>query len=361
MMRHFHMDTEMPNKEKASSSFAIWAITPNGVLIGRSILADFPGSLLLHSEKLCDTVLDHDNIICFDSLAKELGRQFHRFSGHIFIFSTGIAVRLIAPFLESKATDPAVVVLDDNGRYVISLLSGHLGGANELARTVAGVIGATPVITTATDVNKVPAIDMIAKAHNLYIETIENIKFVNMAFLRRKPVQVEDPHNCILPYIPKNFVAVPTDAKPGCPAIYCGYRKKTVPRETLILRPKLLCVGVGCNRGTPRDVIQDFLFETLKTEHLSPDSIYRFATTDVKKDETGLSRLSESMGIQIDYYTKDQLNSVKTIENPSSMVQKHLGVKSVCEAAAILTATNGKLIVPKKKNRDVTIAVAIKQ
>ena len=361
MIPHFPMGTAVPHKTVDIPSIAVWAITPNGVDIGCSLVRHLCGATLFLPGKLAKTVSMPRSRIVFSNLSKELTRQFHRFSGHVFIFSTGIAVRLIAPLLVSKTTDPSVVVLDDNGRHAISLLSGHLGGGNALAQTVARITSGTPVITTATDVNQVPAIDMIAQSRNLFIETVENIKLVNMAFLTGKPLHVKDPQNHILPDIPGKFIAGPDTPDTGGPDIFCSYKTETVSRETLILRPRVLCIGIGCNRGTPYEVIRAFLMETLEKEKLSADSIRLFGTTDIKKDEPGLSRLSERLGIEMVYYSKAELNSVKSIENPSKMVQKHLGVKSVCEAAAILNANHGELIVPKKKNRDVTIAVAIKK
>jgi len=148
---------------------------------------------------------------------------------------------------------------------------------------------------------------------------------------------------------------------PSTKKIICSYEIKNVSRETLILRPPVLSIGIGCNRGTKCEEIKLFLFMVLKKEGLSINSIYRFSTTDIKNNEVGLLTLSKEMNVQLDFYNKKDLNSVKTIETPSKMVEKHLGVKSVCEAAAILSADNGKLIVPKKKNKDVTIAVAIKK
>ena len=354
------MDTEVPNRQKKSGSIAIWAITPNGCDLGQRVNRKIPGSQLFLSKKIGSDTQPRDAIL-FDSLSSEIDRRFDSYTGHIFIFSTGIGVRLIGPLLISKLSDPAVVVVDDNGQHAISLVSGHLGGANALTREVADIVNATAVITTATDVNQVPAIDMIAKHRGLYIETPENIKHVNMSFLTGRPLVVHDKDNFILPDIPDSFIAPRKDNKTNRPDIYCSHLNTDVPRETLILRPKNLCVGIGCNRGTPYGVIHGFLLKTLEKQGLSLNSVYQFGTIDIKNDETGLLELSEKSGKQIIFFNRDDLDSVAAIENPSHMVEKHIGVRSVCEAAAILTANNGKLIVPKKKNKDVTIAVAVKK
>jgi len=163
---------------------AIWSITPNGLSLGTKISRAMEESLHFVSEKTVPINFSTtERIIVFQKLAREIQKQFHRFSGHVFIFSTGIAVRIIAPLLESKIVDPGVVVIDDNGKNVISLLSGHLGGANSLTQKISKIINANPVITTATDTNRLPAIDMIAQELSLNIETPENIKHINMAFL----------------------------------------------------------------------------------------------------------------------------------------------------------------------------------
>lgn len=360
MMPHFPMDTGVPDNQ-IKSTIAVWAITPNGLDIAATLKEHPDITRCFISKKLAKNDSDCAEVIYFESLSEALKRQFHRHSGHIFIFSTGIAVRMIAPLLTSKTSDPAVVVVDDKARHVISLLSGHLGGANELTRSVAALLKSRPVITTATDVNDVPSIDMIAKKLSFYIETPQNIKHINMAFLKQDRVHVQDPQDLLIPAIPASCVSADDTGDRDLNDIFCSYMVKPVSRETLVLRPPVLCVGIGCNRGTSCEDIHTFLLEVIQSENLSLASVTAFGTTDLKIDEAGMTQLSEKMGIPMAYYTKEQLNSVKTVKNPSKMAQKHIGVKSVCEAAAILTANNGKLIVPKKKNKDVTIAVAVIQ
>jgi len=268
--------------------------------------------------------------------------------------------------------------LDDQANHAISFLSGHLGGANALTKKIAAIVKAEPVITTATDTNNLPSIDMIAKKKGIMIETPQNIKHINMAFLTGVTVNLYDPFGIIKNVLHENFWTDASDTgieKAGdknieSKKIFCSHEIKKVSRETLILRPPVLSVGIGCNRGTKFKAIKEFLLSVLKEQGLSINSVYRFGTTEVKKDETGLLKLSDEMQIKIDFYSNQELNSVKTIKTPSKMVEKHLGVKSVCEAAAILSAASsrdksgesgGNLIVTKHKNGDVTIAVAKKK
>ena len=380
------MDIEMQRNN--ADSIAIWSITPNGKRLGQKIHNAVKESVCFVSETVWQEQhsrqrnFENKNIIIFSKLSNEIRKQFNIFSGHVFIFSTGIAVRIIAPLLQSKTIDPAIVVLDDQANHAISLISGHIGGANALAQKIADIVQADPVITTATDTNKLPSIDMIAKANNLYIETPHNIKYINMAFLTGQCVNLYDPFGIIKNVLSESFWADKNDIKNKADhsetkLIFCSHELKKVSRETLLLRPPLLSVGIGCNRGTNYTEIKELLFSVLKKYKLSVNSIERFGTTSVKEDEKGLLMLSEKMQIQIDFYNNEELNSVKTIKTPSKIVEKHIGVKSVCEAAAILSASSssknksgvlnklgkfdGTLIVPKQKNKDVTIAVAIRK
>jgi cobalt-precorrin 5A hydrolase len=377
-MPDFSMDTEQP-KNETKKNLAVWAITANGRTIGEKILLRLKNlgpegkphqsnhAVLFISDKMNSRFPGKQTAVVFKNLRQSLKHEFNRFQSHIFIFSTGIAVRLIAPLLNSKLTDPAVIVMDDNATHAVSLLSGHIGGGNELACLVGSITGARPVITTATDINHLPSIDMIAQKADLHIETPHHIKRINMAFLMGETIHLHDPLGCVRPHLPADFLKEGDENNPiKREHVFCSWKAEPVSRETLILRPRVLCVGIGCNRGTPLAVIIDFLNLVFENQGLSKNSIKRIATSEIKKDEQGLLALSEKMQVKIDFYTKEQLNCVDNIQTPSSVVEKHLGVKSVCEAAAILSADKlstgrGKLILPKQKNKDVTIAVTIIQ
>lgn len=361
MTQRFPMDID-PLTHK-NRRLAIWAITPNGWALAGKIQKELAGHVFM-SKKISPGHNSADTTV-FDTLSASIEKAFNQFTDHIFIFSTGIAIRMIAPLIQSKLTDPAVVVMDDNGRHAISLISGHLGGANELAKKVATIVDAVPVITTATDVNHLPSIDMICKETGLYIETPENIKHINMALLSNERIHVDDPYKLIDHRLPRHLLSPSKDSIKPENKIICDYKTGSVSRETFVARPIVLAVGMGCNRNTPFEVIRDFLYETFDTAQLSLNSIKEIGTTDVKKDEPGLLALATALNRPIRFYDKALLNSVTQVPNPSAMVEKHLGVKSVCEAAALLAAGNGnpkksKLILNKQKNKDVTIAVAIK-
>ena len=197
------MDIE--TQKNKINSIAIWSITPNGKLLGLKIHSAVKESVFFVSEKFWQENPFDKNISVFKKLSKEIEKQFNNFSGHVFIFSTGIAIRIIAPLLQSKIIDPAVVVVDDQANHAISFLSGHLGGANALTKKIAAIIKAEPVITTATDTNNLPSIDMIAKIKGIMIETPQNIKHINMAFLTGMPISLYDTSGIIKNVLPENF------------------------------------------------------------------------------------------------------------------------------------------------------------
>lgn len=352
------MDIEPLNKS-GPNRLAVWVITPKGRDLGVRLKNAVSGSALFISNTISKGVDPEKEIFGFDTLGLEIKKQFNRYPGHVFIFSTGIAVRLIAPLLKSKMTDPAVVVVDDNGTHAVSLISGHIGGANALAKKVAVILHARPVITTATDTNGLPAIDVIAKEKKLYIETPRNIKRINMAFLTGEPLDLYDPLGLIEKELQGISVVKGSSQAPSLEKIYCSHEIGSVSRETMVLRPPVLSVGIGCNRGTGVEDIYDFLTQVFKEGDLSMHSIKGLSSIDLKKNEPGLLSLAEKMNLPLDFHTREVLNSVTSIETPSSMVEKHVGVKSVSEASAILSAVHGRLLISKKKNKDVTLAVAI--
>lgn len=364
------MQTHPQNK------IAVWAITPNGLKVAEKMTAGGLGLDLYISANFESHSPEHRNFVVkrFERLADALEKRFFEYSGHIFIMSTGIVVRMIAPHIRSKLSDPAVVVVDEKGLHAISLLAGHLGGANRLARQVAEIIGAKPVITTATDLNAMPAIDLMAVEKNLSIQNPAAIKKVSMTLLRGQKVGLYDPYGLLADDIarwPDCFVPVASaDAFLGphqkevpsfreAPAgVVVSDRIETVLPQVLVLRPKTLAAGIGCNRGTDQAEIEALLMKVLHTHGLAIQSLACLATIDIKADEAGIMGLARKLNLKVRFYGKDDLGRVETIETPSTMVEKHVGVKSVCEAAAILATENGRLIVPKQTTPNVTLAMA---
>ncbi len=349
-----YLTSAMPLKDNEKT--AVWAITPGGMGTAIKIREKIPGASLILSQCLKELP---EKAISFKNLNQAIKQYFLQYDSHVFVMATGIVVRMIAPFLKSKIKDPAVVVVDELGIHAISLVSGHIGGANALAVEIARKTGATPVITTATDINKIPAIDVIAKQKGLYIENPKAIKDVSMALLTGKKIFVRDKYNIL----GNAFESRSTDRKneKNTAGIYVGDEIVDFPHHVLILRPKSLVAGIGCNRGTDVKEIKELVFKTFDKYGLSVKSLCAVSTIDIKKDEPGLIMFAKSLGLPLLIFSRKELKRVKNIKNPSETVKKHIGVESVCEAAAILGAENGKLVVPKNKSKNVTCAAAGKR
>jgi cobalt-precorrin 5A hydrolase len=338
---------------------AVYALTSKGAFLGRSIARGLAGDLFAHQR--CSL---QDNAEVFESLKGLLQNQFNRYKNHIFITAVGIVVRIIGPLLDSKETDPAVVVLDQEGRYCISLLSGHIGGGNRLAQRVASITGGQPVITTATDTDGLPAIDLLAKEQGLVFGDIKTVKKISGSLLAGEPVQVFDPEKrlvirktsaCTALFVPLENLS---DRQASSPGIVVSWKERSADPNELLLHPRCLIAGVGCNRHTPAHEIIDFIKQVFHENRLCLPSLKFLASIDAKRDEQGLLKAARILGTEILFFQASDLNGVE-VPNPSNTVKFYMGVKSVCEAAALLGSTQGQIIVPKTKTGNVTVAVAL--
>jgi len=341
---------------------AIYALTPQGAVLGRQMAEPLDADLFLPAS-IADA---YDGSIAFDRLLAVVAKGFFLYPRQIFVTAAGIAVRAIAPHLKRKDRDPAVIVLDQKGEYVVSLLSGHLGGANELARQVARLTGGQAVITTATDTAGVPAIDLLAKERNLSIANLKAVKFINMALLEGKPIQVFDPEDRLGLKHPERamfamaWIGDQDQWITGHPGVWVTWKSHKADTEInrLILHPKCLVAGVGCNRGTTAREILHLIKNTFQDQGLSLGSLQCLTTIEAKRDEQGLLDAAEELDVVLMFFGKSDLESVKT-PHPSSVVKKYMGVSSVCEATALLKSGKGKLLVPKTKSQNATLAVAL--
>ncbi len=299
----------------------------------------------------------------FDSLDTVFAEAFAQGVSLVCIMAAGIVVRKLAPLLQGKDQDPAVVVVDEGGRFAVSLLSGHLGGANVLARRVAEALGGTPVITTATDVQGLPALDLLAAQRGLVIENLGEVKEVSMALLSGQPVRLVDPHGLLTPALEGHLhlfhrvddVEAALAGGPQ-PTVYVGYQERPWPKAWLRLRPRNLIAGVGCHKGTPASEILAFLEKTFRQAGLALLSLKALATIAVKKDEPGLAEAARRLNVELLWFTAEELEKVP-VPTPSAQAARHVGARSVSEAAALL-AGKGELLVPKQKSANITVAVA---
>lgn len=271
----------------------------------------------------------------------------------VFIGATGIAVRSIAPYLQGKAYDPAVLVVDENAKFVISLVSGHLGGANALAQRLADGLGAQAVITTATDGRGVFAVDTWAKKQRCAVMETGQIKYISAALLRGETVgmQSDYPIEGALPgYIHANGAA-----ETGF-TVARNTKAQPYPR-TLHLVPRIVHLGIGCRRGTPEEVIERAVHAALDENSVDFAALCGAASIDVKKNEEGLCAFCTKHGLPFTTYTADELMAVEGGFSSSEFVKKTVGADNVCERAAVKDA-GGKLIAHRRAQDGVTVALA---
>lgn len=295
------------------------------------------------------------------SLGEWAGEMFERMDGILFIGAAGIAVRSIAPFLQGKAKDPAVVVMDEKGMFAISLLCGHLGGANELAGILSNLTGAIPVITTATDVNGRFAVDLFAKKQNLYISSMTCAKCLSADILDEKPVGFVSEFP-ILGEVPEELHSMeakePFDGECG---IVLSLNEECRPfKQTLHLIPRIVTVGIGCRKGTEKEKIRSVVLNVLRQNHISRFAVEQLASIDLKAEEPGICALAREWKLDFHTYTSGELNEVEGEFTKSQFVSQVTGVDNVCERSAI-KASLGELIQKKKGEDGVTVALAVRK
>jgi cobalt-precorrin 5A hydrolase len=269
----------------------------------------------------------------------------------IFVSAAGIAVRTIAPWVKDKFTDPAVVSVDELGRFAVPLLSGHVGGANDLARKVAAITGGEAVISTATDVNGLFAVDEWARKNDLCLVDPPIAKELSSALLEGTPVGFvsELP---VVGELPREIEANSSDL-----GIYVGTDPHFHPfPKTLHLLPRDLILGIGCKRGTTQDRLEEQIRLVLGSQNLSLQRVWAVATIDLKKDEAGLQSLCENHRWPLLTFSADELKEAKGDFTPSAFVTSVTGVGNVCERAAV--CAGGTLRIPKHAAQGVTVAVA---
>lgn len=299
----------------------------------------------------------------------EVGTRWQQFDAFIFIGAMGICVRTIAPYIKDKHEDPAVLCVDSLGVNVISVLSGHVGGANELTRQVAAILGADPVITTLSDNAGLWALDTFEKRFGWSLAGDENLNACIFAFVNRKPTALlMDIRDAGTEYLEKTLpqhVTLIHDISQADPEKYRLLimvtpfaREAPFGMLNLHFVPKVGTIGFGlAHHPDDYKFIKSQMDSLLSQQGILPCAC-RYCTIDVKADEPFVRLLRERDNEQVDFFTAEQLAAVE-VPNPSDTVKKHVGTPSVCEAAAILGSNHGKLIVPKIKGKNFTVALAI--
>ena len=327
---------------------AVFAYSRQGCQTARRIMACFPEDTW---EAYTMARFGETGFLPFPGSGRAFyGQRFAEADALVFVGSCGIAVREIAPHVRDKRTDPAVLCVDELGTFVIPLLSGHIGGANALARKLAGHLGATPVITTATDIHNRFSVDAWAKQQGFLIDDMSRAKAVSAAILEGDvPLSCEFP--ILSPY--------PQGVRPGQQGdvgICISYRVQNPFAKTLRLIPRVLHLGIGCKRGTTADQIAQAVDMALKQENLEKRAIRCAASIDLKQEELGLLQYCREQGLPVQFYSAQELMALPGEFTPSEFVRKTTGVENVCERAACMGAET--LIVKKTALNGVTVAIA---
>jgi len=314
-------------------------------------------------------LLDSDStIIKCDVYHKDVKNTFnllfYEYDSIIAIMASGILIRSISHLIKSKTTDPAILNVDDNGNFVISMLSGHLGGANKLTLKIADLIDATAVITTSTDVNKKLGIDVLAKDLYLSIDNTKEILHFNKSILDGKKVSFTVNANAkndyLYDYLNNNTLEMDV-------SIYFSSRIKNGEIEAecdnhkIILKPRKIVFGIGCRRGKTCNEINEAVNNVLNELNIHKSRINMLSSAEIKKDELGLLELSKSLDIPINFVDLDRLKLFRSEDvQKSEFVMSKFGIYGVCEPSALITAGfDSKLIYKKTAFDGVTVSVAL--
>ena len=391
------MSAKLPNTAPdIARDTAIVALSRSGSRLAQDLRRRLPGNSRLYLDRRFEQPAAADaDVQVYDRPLRPVLQQLFRESRRLILFMpAGVAVRLLAPVIQHKHIDPAVVCVDDAGRFAVSLLSGHIGGADELTREVAALLGATPVITSASHALDTLAVDLLGLDLGWKIEASnETITRVSAAVVNGEPVGVYQdagqrnwwPDN--QPW-PANLTVYPTleslsqsrsaaylvitdrwlpDPKPGVIEwdieVSGSESNPQRPRNIVVYRPRTLVAGIGCRRGVCLDELWDFVGNTFYKFRLWEDSIAAIATADLKADEPGIIELAAQYGAPLQTYSAEQLNQVfadlpDAGLNKSEAAHRLLGLWGVAEPAAFLAAGSAELVIPRQKTHQATLAVA---
>ncbi|KER05849.1 cobalt-precorrin 5A hydrolase protein [Marine Group I thaumarchaeote SCGC AAA799-E16] len=342
---------------------AVLAITKKGINIGQTLKEFFPEWSVFAPSKFSN---QSDSILWYsEPTSEKIVELFKNNDALVCLFSLGAVIRLIAPHLKDKKTDPAVIVIDDKINFVISVLSGHIGGANELTEKIAEKLQAQPVITTAADVNKTIAVDLVGRDFGWKIEDDSNVTRISAHMVNEEPIGVfqDTGEKNWYKQLPKNVSLYDTieelkDSKSKANLIISD---KVIDDElaskSVIYRPSSLVIGIGLHWDTSKETIKEGINDCLEKFKLSSKSIAKLVSIKKPEDVQGLIDVGKEMKIPVEYIEREELAKI-TAPNPSDTVKTFEGTASVSEAAAILVS-NGKLIVEKQKfPPNLTIAIA---
>jgi cobalt-precorrin 5A hydrolase len=355
---------------------AVLVLTEQGLKTAQRIIAQWPEAeppqLWIHKKEVEKEA--EELFFSFNELKAVVPQLWEKCSLLIFIMAAGIVVRQIAPLLQSKDRDPAVLVLDEKGGFLIPLLSGHLGGANAWAKEVAQRIGAKPVLTTATDINGLVAPDEYARQFGWAVEPVEGLRKVNRFLLdqgylnvwsdyelpENHPLQ-QDPHYRFLTESEKVkahlWISFHQSNLDETPLADIGMIPQSRPLQLI---PRVFSVGVGCRRNTSYERILEAIQGCLDQLGVSHKSIQGIYSIDLKADELGIQEVAQILRVPFRTFTAQEVQAVNEEQGLtySRYVRQKIGVDGVCEAASVLGTKQGELILPKQKRNGVTVAIS---
>jgi len=354
---------------------AIVTLTKGASELGKQLCDRIGGTLYCKEEFLKEIKSDkldyeiHSTEKPFKAFA---GKLFKAYDGLIFIMATGIVVRSLAPYIESKTSDPAIIVMDEAGQHAISLLSGHLGGGNELTHLVAEAVGAAPVITTASDVTKNLAVDMFAQSLGLVIESMEDAKTVTAMGINGRRIRIfttRELPETTTGALPKNvevyveeesMTEVLNDLNNSAleeGSIFISSKPIQIPDNCVQLIPQNYVVGIGCRRDTSGNVIKEVFEAACEQAGILKDAVRELATIQLKSDEKGIHQLVDELKIPLIIIELEEIKRVQDRFKGSDFVEKTIGVRAVAEPCAMLAADEGFMRLHRYADQGVTIAI----
>ncbi|WP_338627308.1 cobalt-precorrin 5A hydrolase [Clostridium baratii] len=320
---------------------SIISVTEKGDEIAYKLKENFDSDIYLRS-KLKDFKLDNITKECFK-----------KYKAIVFLSSTGIAVRAISKYLKGKDVDPAVIVVDVCNNFTISLVSGHLGGANKLTYEISNVLGNIPVITTATDNMDLIAPDILAKNNNLIIEDLKKAKVIAGRLVNKETVYFKDDSNKI--DCPKGYIET-EEVKDNTVWITNNLKEQD---NVLKLIRKNIILGIGCRKDTDSKKLSDFVSNVFLENNLYKRSVKLIASIDVKKNEKAILDLAKELNSKLKFYTKEEIMTVEEKYEGSAFVKATVGVSSVSEP--VVDLSGGEIIIEKIKNSGMTLTVGIEK
>lgn len=287
---------------------------------------------------------DVENTIQIEDFTSNINEKFSQYDGHIFIMASGIVIRKIAGLIGTKDKDPAVLLIDEGKHFVISLLSGHLGGANELTHSLANILKLIPVITTSSDVTGKIAVDTISQKLNAELEDLKSAKDVTSLIVNGQKVNI---------LLPKNVKVSDTNSADGFILVS---NKKNIKYTRIY--PKNLILGIGCKKNTKAEDILSAIENCLDKNNLDIKSVKKIATVDVKENEQGLINAAKFLNLDLEIVSRDKIKKIQNQFEGSDFVEKTIGVRAVSEPVALLSSVgNGKFLVMKEKYNGITISI----